>query len=445
MSPLDQLWTYVTENAAALGVVGTAMGVIIAFLAWWWPKRTDPPPSRNETVHGPKVGGDVGGDAVGRDKTAVQGDQVGRDQHIHGHKITAEQVIIQQSGEGAPKIAMSVASSFQLPARNPDFEGRRDNIEEIKAALRAGGAQVTALEGMGGIGKTDTAVEAVHDLVDEGRFEDAQLFLDLQGFSATAQPLAAADALRALLLPFVTPHETLPESEHDLAARFREETRGREILLFLDNVRDEAQIKPILPGHPGCAVLITSRNRLSLHGLMPIDLAAMDPAEATDLALRLANRRNPMRIGRTEAERIARFCGYLPLAIEVTANALSVSAGASVTSYLAKLEQRAKPLAALDRVKSTLELSLESLDATSRERWSALGVMPRAFERDAAKFIWRTNEPELTLEILEQRSLVAYEANTDTYHIHDVVQAIALDELSTTPHKKETLTQAYQN
>ena len=315
---MAELWTWITDHTA-VGL--TALGIIVAFLAWRWPKRSDPPPSGGKTVHGPQVGGNVGGDAVGRDKITVQGDEIGRDKVegdiVHGDKIVQ---ILEQSGNAAARVA---ASRFQLPVQNPDFEGRRDKIEEIKAALRAGAAQVIALEGMGGIGKTDTAVEVAHDLIVEGLFKDAQLFLDLQGFSAAARLLAPADALRALLRPFVDTRDKLPENEHDLAACFRETTHGLEMLLFLDNARNEAQVSPLLPGHPGCTVLITSRNRLSLHGLRPVDLGAMDPAEATALALKLANRRNPARIEQPQAEKIARLCGHLPLAIEVTANALT--------------------------------------------------------------------------------------------------------------------------
>ena len=319
---MAQLWTWVTSNAAALGVVIAALGVIVAFFAWWRPRKTDPPSGSGDTVHGPKVKGDVGGDAVGRDKTTVQGDQVGRDKtddRFQGHNITAEQVIIQQAGEAAARAAVVAGGSrFLLPGRNPDFEGRREKIEEIKKALRVGAAQVVAaLEGMGGIGKTNTAIEAAHDLADDGRFKDAQLFLDLQGFRATGRPLAPVDALRSLLRPFVPADETLPESEQELVRRFRHVTRGLDMLLFLDNARDEAQVEPLLPGHPGCTVLITSRNRLALQGLQPIDLTVMGEKEATRLAFKLTNRRDSDRITLAQAAEIARLCGYLPLSIEV--------------------------------------------------------------------------------------------------------------------------------
>lgn len=429
MSPLGQLWTSITDNAATLGVVLTALGVIVALAAWLWPRKTDPPPSGGDTVHGPKVGGNVGGDAVGRDKTIA-----GRDQQIgdrfQSHNITAEQVIIQHSGETAAKAA---GSRFQLPARNPDFEGRRDKIEEMKNALRAGSVQVTALEGMGGIGKTDTAIEAVHDLVDEGRFKDAQLLLDLQGFSATGRPLAPADALRSLLRPFVPADETLPDSEQELAARFRDATRDLGMLLFLDNARDEAQVEPLLPGHPGCTVLVTSRNRLSLRGLQSIDLAEMNTNEAAALALKLANRRFPNRVTHEQAEEIARLCGCLPISIEVTANALSKSRGAEVAGYLNKLGDRTKPLAALDKAKAVVALSLEELDAETRAHWAALGVFEGEFSPEAAAAMWAVEDAGATLEELEQRSLVSFEPDAKRYHLHDLLRAVALEKLKEDP------------
>jgi tetratricopeptide (TPR) repeat protein len=431
MSPLDQLWTWVTDNAEALGVAIAALAAIIAFFAWRWPRNTDPPPG-GQIVYGPKVGRDVGSDAVGRDKTTVYGDQVGRDKtddRFQGHNITAKQVIIQQAGEAAAKAAVAAASSrFQLPGRNPDFEGRREKIEEIKKALRMGAAQLTSLEGMGGIGKTHTAVEAAHDLVDEGLFKDAQLFLDLQGFSATGHPLAPADALRRLLRPFVAADEILPESEHELAGLFREAVRGLAMLLFLDNARDDAQVEPLFPGHSTCVVLVTSRNQLALRGLKPIDVALMSGKEATALALKLANRRDPARITTAQAEEIARLCGYLPLSIEMTANALAKSRGAEVASYLKKLGERTMPLGALDKVKAVLALSVGVLDPDIRARWPALGVFEGGFDAKAAAAVWAVEDPAPTLEELEHRSLVTFESQR--YRLHDLLRAVALEELA---------------
>jgi tetratricopeptide (TPR) repeat protein len=430
---LDQLWTYVTDNAEALGVVVATVGVIIAFLAWWWPKSTDPPPGRNETVHGPKVGGDVSGDAVGRDKTTVQGDQVGRDKRddrFQGHNITAEQVIIQQSGEAAAQATVALGSRFQLPPRNPDFEGRKGKLAEIKTALRAGATQITALEGMGGIGKTDTAVQAAHDLVDEGRFKDAQLFLDLQGFSETGHPLAAADALRRLLRPFVSADETLPENEQELSRRFRDVTRDLDMLLFLDNAKDEEQVELLLPRHRTCAPLITSRNRLAVPGLKPIDLDEMLPDDAAALALKLANRRQANRITSSQAVEMVRLCGYLPISIEVTANALGKTKGADAASYLAKLGARTKPLKALEKAKAVLRLSIEALNAEARARWSALGAFEGSFVEPSAAAVWSVEDATAQLEELEQRSLVSFDPETKRYHLHDLLRAVAHEELA---------------
>jgi hypothetical protein len=403
---LDQVWDFFSTHATAFGVIVAALGLVIGIVKWRWPKGSDPPPGGGETVHGPKVSGNIGGDAVGRDK--VGGDQVGRDKHgdrIGGHKIEAGTVIIQQPAEGAVKAARAAGSRFQLPGRNPDFVGRREKIEEIKAALRAGAAQVTALEGMGGIGKTDTAVEAAHDLVDEGRFKGAQLFIDLQGFSATGHPLAPLNALRTLLRSFVPVEKKLPESEQELAAEFREATHGLDMLLFLDNARDDAQVSPLLPGHSGCTVLMTSRNRLALRGLQPIDLAEMDREAATALALKLANRRDLNRITPAQAAEIGRLCGYLPLSIEVTASALAKSRGAEVAGYLKKLGEHTKPLLALDRAKAVLALSLAPLDAETRMRWHTLGVFDAAFDANAAAAVWAVEDAGATLEELEQRNL----------------------------------------
>jgi tetratricopeptide (TPR) repeat protein len=452
MSPLDQILKWITDHATALQVIVPAAiaiaGGIGAGLKWLLARRSDSALGDRDAMHGPKIRKSVPGDPVGHENTILLGNrsmallghgitsiatQLGYDIERHRpignqfqcYKVTVEPVFIEQQGEAAAKVA---ASRFQLPARNPDFVGRQDKIEEIKTSLRAEAPQVTALEGMGGTGKTDTGVEAAHGAVDEGCFKDAQLFLDLHGFSATAQPIAPADALRRLLRPFVAANEALPESEQALAARFREATRDFDMLLFLDNARNDEQVTPILPGHPGCMVLITSRNRLALSGLHPIDLAVMAPEEAADLAIKLANRRDANRLTCPQANEIAQRCGYLPLSIKMIANALSKTKGAEVGRYLENLGKLTKPLPALAKAKAVLALSLEALDAGSRGRWAALGVFEGAFDAKSAAAIWGVKDAGPLLEDLEQRSLVSFEAETKRYCLHDVLRAIALEE-----------------
>ena len=327
--------------------------------------------------------------------------------------------------------ALPAHGRHQLREPNPDFTGRREKLEQIRAVLRRGGAAVTAsLEGMGGVGKTETALFAAHELVREGRFKDAQLFIDLQGFT----PTGSAEALAELLRPFVPPDADLPHEADALLALWQQTTAGLDMLLFLDNARDEAQVEPLLPGQDRCVTIITSRRKLELGGSSAIDLDVMDPGEAADLALRLANRSDEARLAETQAAELARLCGCLPLAVEVAANSLSAAQGWDADRYLAALAERSTTFETLERgerdLKAALALSLETLDAASGGHWQALGVFEGGFLADAAGAVWDEEDPKPVLADLESRSLVRFDPEAERFHLHDQLRALALDELS---------------
>ena len=361
---------------------------------------------------------------VQRDKAG--GDVVGRDQF----KIEHADFTTPEKSD-----ARLVYSRNQLRTPNSDFVGRVEIIEGIKVALRSGGAAVTAsVEGMGGVGKTETALVAAHELVGEGRFKDAQIFIDLHGFTPGAQPKAHVEALSELLRPFVPPHATLlPDTAEALLPLWRQATAGLDMLLFLDNGRNEAQVEPLLPGHDGCVAIITSRNKLQLGGLTPIGLDEMAPGEAVDLALALANRRDAGRLSEAQAEKLAELCGYLPLAIEIAANTLSVAQGWDAVRFLAALADRSRTFELLKRgdrnLKATLAVGLETLDAETRARWQALGVFEGGFIGASACAVWDAENPDPTLADLEGRSLVTFDKEAHRFRLHDFLRALALDEL----------------
>ncbi|MEV4443137.1 BTAD domain-containing putative transcriptional regulator, partial [Streptomyces sp. NPDC049577] len=149
----------------------------------------------------------------------------------------------------------------QLPATVSDFTGRATFVSELSDQLATAEGSVmavSAVAGIGGVGKTTLAVHVAHAA--RHHFPDGQLYVDLQGTGpVVAEPEAVLGAfLRALGIP----DAAIPEGVEERSALFRSTLDGRRVLALLDNARDAAQVRPLLPGTEGCAALVTSRTRM---------------------------------------------------------------------------------------------------------------------------------------------------------------------------------------
>ena len=159
-----------------------------------------------------------------------------------------------------------VAVPRQLPAAVAGFAGRAAELEALtslleEAALPGGTVVISAIDGTAGIGKTALAVQWAHQVAD--RFPDGQLYVNLRGFDPAEPPMTPAEAIRGFLDAFEVPAARIPVSLDAQAALYRSLLAGRRVLVLLDNARDADQVRPLLPGSPGCSVVVTSRNRLT--------------------------------------------------------------------------------------------------------------------------------------------------------------------------------------
>ncbi len=183
-----------------------------------------------------------------------------------------------------------------------------------------------------------------------GRFPDGQLYLDLRGFDPSGSVVDPADALRRLLTALGVPVDRIPADLEDQAALYRGELSGRRVLVVLDNARDTAQVRPLLPGSPGCLVLITSRNQLSglgvVAGAQPITLDLLSVGEAREL---LAARLDPARVQAEPqaVQEIITGCARLPLALAIVAARAALSPHLALASLAAELRDTRYRLDAL--------------------------------------------------------------------------------------------------
>jgi tetratricopeptide (TPR) repeat protein len=298
------------------------------------------------------------------------------------------------------------------PAR-ADFTGREALLDEISAAID-GGARMIGLFGMGGVGKTELACKLVERL--DARYPDAQIFLDLHGTEARA--LTREEILAHMIRSF-HPLADLPEGVEALQASSRSVLHGRRTVLLLDNAREAGQVSGIdLP--TGCLLLLTSRQRIYLPGLMAFDLGSLSSAEAQAMARRIAPR-----IANQAAE-LARLCGNLPLALRVSASTVQQRRDLRVGDFLQRLEEVENRLK-LTGVEACLRLSLDLCPGDLQSFWARLGVFPADFDSQAAAVVWELDEAEgrEALSDLALNSLVEYEAAGDRYRLHELARLVA--------------------
>ncbi|HEX6686468.1 MAG TPA: BTAD domain-containing putative transcriptional regulator [Candidatus Limnocylindrales bacterium] len=221
-----------------------------------------------------------------------------------------------------PPTPRARAIPAQLPLNVQRFVGRRTELAQLDALAAAdrSGAMVAVIAGTAGVGKTALAVHWSHLVADS--FPDGQLFLNLRGFDPLGQAVDPAEALHRFLEALGVPSERIPADPDAKAALYRTEVAGRRMLVVLDNARDTGQVRPLLPGAPGCLVLVTSRSQLSglvaTDGAQLITLDLFAQAEAREL---LAHRLGEDRVtAETDAAtEIITACARLPLALAIVA------------------------------------------------------------------------------------------------------------------------------
>jgi DNA-binding SARP family transcriptional activator len=269
-----------------------------------------------------------------------------------------------------------------LPPDIPDFTGRIGQIEHLRSLL-AGESRaeweptalvVAAIAGMGGIGKTALAVHAAHLTAES--YPDGQLYVNLRG--AEAAPLDAADVLARFLRATGIDSKAIPPDASERAELYRTHLAGRRVLVVLDNAASEEQIRPLLPGSPTCAVLITSRARLTgIEGARRIHQDVLPPDEAVELLVRAADR-ELIPTQRGDATEIVQHCGLLPLAVRAAAARLAARPSwrlADLARMLRDQRSRLDQLAAGDlEVRASLALSYQGLDDETRRLFRLLGL-----------------------------------------------------------------------
>ncbi|WP_165495146.1 AfsR/SARP family transcriptional regulator [Actinomadura roseirufa] len=342
-------------------------------------------------------------------------------------------------GEPAePAPAEPVRAGSQLPPAIGNFVGRGPELDRAVRLLRGGGqvsVPVVTVSGPPGVGKTAFAVRAAHRLSEA--FPDGRFFVDLHAYSAVRGPSTPA-VLARLLRALGHAAEHIPVDEDELVAAYRTALRGKRVLITLDNAASAGQVRPLIPGEPGCALLVTARDELTAlaarDGARRIRLDTLSERESAGLLTAILGERvtTPQRAA---AAQLAELCGRLPLALRIAASNLAGSHRPDIGGYIRRfLEDGRVRALALDgdehiAVARAFDLSYVSLPPEARAMFRLFALFPGPDvtpETMAVLAGGTRREAGRALERLAAASLVQ-RLPGNRYQMHDLVSEYAAD------------------
>jgi DNA-binding SARP family transcriptional activator len=339
--------------------------------------------------------------------------------------------------DGAP---WPVSRPAQLPADITDFTGRETHVRHLSALLLGGdnmanpsAVRIAVVNGAAGLGKTTLAVHAAHQVRDH--FPDGQLYVDLLG--ASGQPAAPGEVLARFLRDLGVEGDKVPVRDDERAALYRTTLTGRRVLVLLDNARDTAQVRQLLPGSASCAVLVTTRSRTPEMATRFVDLNVLEDTEALELFSGVVGEERAAAEPDATAEVLV-ACAGLPLAVRICAARLAARKSWQIATLAGRLRNEQRRLDELEigdlAVRSSFRVSYDSLSKPRR------GIAPaRAFRLlglwqgpsislSAAAALFGEPEDDIAdaLETLVDANLLESPA-PDWYRFHDLLRVYATE------------------
>ncbi|MBQ0852320.1 tetratricopeptide repeat protein [Streptomyces sp. BH-SS-21] len=326
----------------------------------------------------------------------------------------------------------------QLPVGTRGFTGRREELSRLDTFLGpervSAPVVISAVSGTAGVGKTTLAVHWGHRV--RGHFPDGQLYVNLRGFDPSGSLRDPAEVLRGFLDAFDVAPTRIPVGLEAQAALYRSLLADRRVLVVLDNARDAEQVRPLLPGAPGCLALITSRNRLtSLAAAESAHLLTLDvltPAEARSLLI------DRLGVSRTATEPaavadIASRCAGLPLALAVVAARAAAQPNLPLAALAGELGDATGRLDALDggdpasRVRTVFSRSYDALGPAAARLFRLLGLHPGPDVTAPAAASLAGETPARARALLAEltRTHLLAETVPGRYSFHDLLRAYA--------------------
>lgn len=346
------------------------------------------------------------------------------------------------AGQLPAAVGQQRAGPSQLPSSVSDFVGRDRHLAEIKRVLLApresGEARyavpIVAISGRGGVGKSTLALRVAHELSAE--FPDGHLYVDL---ASTGGDDPTAALLGRFLRALGVSGSMIPEDTAERAELYRSRLASKRLLLLLDDVHSEQQVMPLLPGSPSCAVILTSRIRLS--GLPGAHWSYIDVFD-DDTSMQLLEKITGSERLHSEpaaAQELIRYCGGLPLALRIAGARLASRPHWRVAHLSRRLKNEQRRLDELSHhgleLRSSIGLTYRGLGQQNRRLFRLLAsIQAPDFPAWTAAALLDTglaHAEDLIEHLIDAQMLDAVQgpAGDIRYRFHDLIRVYAQERL----------------
>ncbi|MBQ1076223.1 tetratricopeptide repeat protein [Micromonospora sp. C31] len=354
---------------------------------------------------------------------------------------TSDAVVVDADTAGTERAPVAPRVPRQLPACPPDFIGRDAELTAIREHLTVrpsdaigGSVRMVTVTGKAGVGKSALAIRAAHLLAPS--FPDGQLYA---GLDSRTGPDAVAAVISQFLRALGVPGHSVPEDPAELAALYRSRLADQRILVVLDGVDDEATVNALLPGSGHCAVIVSSRSRLTgVAGALRVNVEVMEPDQSVELLCRIAGRR------RVEAEipaalELAAICAGLPLALRIAGARLASRTHWPVAKLVRRLRDQENRLDEFAHggmeLRSTIGLAHSALGERARRLFRLLALLRTGdFAGWTAAVLLETDyatAEDILEELVDAQLLdvVAAGGKPVRYAFHDLIRVYACEQL----------------
>ncbi|MBO2455027.1 tetratricopeptide repeat protein [Actinomadura barringtoniae] len=326
-----------------------------------------------------------------------------------------------------------------LPAASPAFTGRHEDLAKVLDVLEPHGGEsavvVTAVGGMGGVGKTELAVQAARAALARDWFPGGVLFADLFGYDCDRKR-DPTQVLGGMLRSLGVPDEHIPPGGHERVAMYRSilgefARQERRVLVVADNVNSEQQVSMLLPTDGESAAIVTSRHTLAMLNARLLDLNVLSRAEAEEMLRRVVEVGRPGDTRVTDVGELVEMCGRLPLAVRIV-GALLADEPSLQPAQLARELAEVNPLGGLayggEAVAKAFARSYRTLTGEQQRTFRMLSINPGPdVSTEAAAVLTGLAEPAVRqiLRDLARAHLIETGETYGRWRIHDLLRQYA--------------------